>query len=71
MENTNATKKSILIAKGVAQLIWALCILLTLVACLITGKWFFIVPGIIASVMNGWALFEVFEIFWGSIKKKK
>lgn len=70
MENTNATKKSILIAKGVAQLIWALCILLTLVACLITGKWFFIVPGLIASVMSAWALFEVFEMFWEQVKKK-
>lgn len=70
MENTNSTKKSILIAKGVAQLIWALCILLTLVACLITGKWFFIVPGLIASVMSAWALFEVFEMFWEQVKKK-
>lgn len=70
MENTNATKKLILIAKGVAQLIWALCILLTLVACLIIGKWFFIVPGLIASVMNAWALFEVFEMFWEQVKKK-
>lgn len=70
MENTNATKKSILIAKGVAQLIWALCILLTLVACLITGKWFFIVPGLIASVMSAWALFDVFEMFWEQVKKK-
>lgn len=70
MENTNATKKSILIAKGVAQLIWALCIFLTLVACLITGKWFFIVPGLIASVMSAWALFEVFEMFWEQVKKK-
>ena len=70
MENTNATKKSILIAKGVAQLIWALCILLTLVACLITGKWFFIVPGLIALVMSAWALFEVFEMFWEQVKKK-
>ena len=70
MENTNATKKSILIAKGVAQLIWALCILLTLVACLITGKWFFVVPGLIASVMSAWALFDVFEMFWEQVKKK-
>lgn len=70
MENTNSTKKSILIAKGVAQLIWALCILLTLVACLITGKWFFIVPGLIASVMSAWALFDVFEMFWEQVKKK-
>lgn len=70
MEKSNSTSKSILIIKGVAQLIWALCILLTLVACLITGKWFFILPGIIASVMNAWALFEVFEMFWNQVKKK-
>lgn len=68
MENTNATKKSILIAKGVAQLIWALCILLTLVACLITGKWFFIAPSIIASAMNCWALYDVWTM-WSKEKK--
>lgn len=70
MENSNSTKKSVLIAKGIAQLLWALCILLTLVACLISGKWPFIIAGVIASVMNGWALFEVFEMFWNSLKKK-
>lgn len=70
MEKSNSTPKSILIIKGIAQLIWALCILLTLVACLITGKWFFIVPCLVASVMNAWALFEVFEIFWIQVRKK-
>lgn len=70
MEKSNSTPKFILIIKGIAQLIWALCILLTLVACLITGKWFFILPGLIASVMNAWALFEVFEIFWIQVRKK-
>ena len=54
--------------KGFALLFWAVCIIVALIGCISTGKWFFIAPSIIASAMNGWALYDVWTM-WSKEKK--
>lgn len=49
--------------KGFALFFWAICILVSLIGCITTGKWVFIVASIIASAMNGWALYAVWTIW--------
>lgn len=54
--------------KGFALLFWAVCIIVALIGCITTGTWIFIVAAVIASVMNGWALYDVWTM-WSKEKK--
>ena len=54
--------------KGFALLFWAVCIIVALIGCITTGAWIFIVAAVIASVMNGWALYDVWTM-WSKEKK--
>ena len=54
--------------KGFALLFWAVCIFVALIGCITTGTWIFIIASVIASVMNGWALYDVWTM-WSEEKK--
>lgn len=57
--------------KGFALLFWAACIIVALIGCITTGTWVFIVAAVIASAMNGWALYDVWTMWSADSTQKK
>ena len=56
--------------KGFALLFWAVCIIVALIGCITTGTWICIIAAVIASAMNGWALYDVWTM-WSEEKSNK